>query len=1777
MDGPKSVILHFLIMNWLVRTTSGDLTKSLNPLQPRNDLAYTLGLGGEPSNRFQLMEECANGTEVNGVSVYLQQNVELIHSTSSLQKPEIHYNFQLLDIQDPLAQVLYLDPRSGRLTVSGRVDRETLCLELGARKPNIHATSNVPSLYGTDFGPPYGSSSNKCVKKLRVLSTAWFSGQKQPEIKSLPIEILIEDVNDNSPEWRDLPVWSSFGSDQSGPDHVSVIELQLPEMSKDLAPGHLAPSVRISLPLAHDPDDGLNGRLDYRIEPIQSKAGLSGHSQIALQSSTSLPFLLEKHLNGQLDLIATTSLDYEKQSLHQFYLLASDSGSPPLTGTALVKVHLVDVNDEAPVFDRPVFYPAAGAVSEKTAPGTLLLNLSAADSDGSFINSRVRYSMAPNTMAFKYFTVHPDGRVTLRHWLDYESMDSSAMLPLPAGSDGPDSNNKKRFVFQVLAVDSAPQPYEKTGTAMVVIPVTDDNDEAPVITIRYLGTPDETNHGEIGAVQENNAVPTRLAYIQVTDPDFEGRDQLVCHLSDNSNFSLTPISSLQSPDIGFANEPQEEIKNDFVLSLLTRADREQTPLLFVRIKCLDQAGNANEQTIRIRVLDVNDESPKFSQTVYRFVVPENTNPEELGPESRKLRNQPPWHGYRIGRVSAQDADHGANSKLTYRLEPNSLQIVKAKIMDRGLDPVEQQSHGAFVFHPLAEAKPNLVDLFSIEPDTGIIRALKSFDAENVDLFRFTVCAVDQPDDVAASPRTGNTTVEVKVTDVNDWSPMFYLISPSDQDKNTPHTNLENQLEFVTGYVFHVKENRPAFWLVGRVAAIDPDVSLQNHYHQSTGQSLSASQSPLSLRISPEADPDIRRTFTLHASSGHLRTVTSLDREAKAVHIFHILASDTNRDSALSRTGTATVTVFVEDENDNSPVFVRPIAVTRDSTQSRTISSPNEKRYQSNATVTASTADGGMRKNNGQAGNLLSDHLAEDNRALLSTGTNIKNSGNQEGPVPFVVVHRHTWTQPMDNAGNQQTAHSRSLLQLEATDADAGENGMVTYHIGAGNRDGLFQLDNTTGTLMLSPEAWVPIHGLAHTRGVQETAALSGTHISQDKGHSMYLLRFEACDRGIPKRCALPIWVRIMLDMNDMPHLKTKDNLGILASPYSGFRSDIEGSTGELGRFGSGLLIDNYMKNTDNQGNPNLARSQASVSRSQWSLRNGADRPDDQHELSSARFDTRDHPFGKNYFKWSAAHEGNTAGTDLSATSGLVINEAVIICLVVIFIVLLCATSVLIYLVRRRVIFFGQSSHEKTKGGAPASKRLTPNDFIDQPARETKKADILVRQIPHILLSYSGKPLEVAENGSVYQVGQGGLTVLPEGIRRSTTTTPDTSNLASQCDRSSDHFVTQPLIRRNSDSHLGLTNGVPYGPSMTESIYMGNGPFRQQSRAGADYQSLLLKDTTSFRPTNNTKLMGRSVTPFCEIGTKYPNFIKGSVYNSALMSPRWRSMTYHNPVSPLYRLHSPAQVPPIHDYARNGQYPMIRDVTALTSSLYATHTPKLSTHLRGNSTPIYSREAQPKWPVVRSTMDTSHTYHELSTLTATLRKHNYSSPLSAVRQRDEQHTGYSTFRPDECELALHTPQAHQLPESHPRINGRSNESLKLSTDTHNMSSQSESAERKSHRNRSQPHIFQTAALGQSVTNEFSDHGDEVIQVIENPQEHSAPVLLSGFETFRPTDATMKTSSSSLPLILDTVEDFGTSSSPEQEQNCNQNLLPQSTTGAPGARKYIYQAYREASFV
>ncbi|CAH8569953.1 unnamed protein product [Heterobilharzia americana] len=1245
----------------------------------------------DSSNLFRLIEESPNGTEIIGVSKYLHQyilyNLQFLFN-ENINYNQLHdlnkfqFNFQLLDIHDPLTNALDLESITGKLIIRKRIDRESICnnnnnnnnilpvgsssssssrFPINGRPPiflqnTFDTTSTTTTKYLTNLGyfsnPMHILSNNlnkRCIKTLYILSTTQLLEQNQVDIKKIPIDLLIIDINDNSPTWISINNGINYPNNNNNNSYMinlPTIVIQLSEVSNDqvkmIPTSGIYPDIQqyqqkeqsllrsSNLPRAYDPDEGVNSQLTYHLQSINKKSiNFIDNNNNNNANDQFIPFILEDKPNGDLKLISTVNLDYEEKQFYEFYLLATDSGLPQRTGTALIKVHIIDVNDHSPIFNQSIIYPFHGAISEKTIPGTIILNLSATDKDASSVNNQIRYFMIPGTLAMNYFNVQIDGTIVLKRWLDYETMeinsmenqlmlnslvsDTSTTAPFNLINNNNNDNNinqnsKKQFIFQVKAIDSAPQPYERTSTATVIIPVIDENDEIPMITVKFLASSEMTNHGETGLVKENVQPPIQLAYVQVRDPDFNGNDEVMCTLTDTINFSLKSIHSAEQYN---HNNPIHEInnrlqlqssltssislqlKNDYILNLITKPDREQNPLYYLRIKCTDQGLNFNEQIIRIRVLDMNDEQPKFQKSIYRFNLPENSdkevkiiNNEGYYQQNNKMRNiyemknesssnksikqakeYNDHYEYLIGRVMAEDNDQGENARIEYYLDeyfleikPSDSSILSSAYLLTTNKQTVLNDENIFIYHNREMIKVD--QLFRIDSQTGILYALKKFDVENVDLFRFNVYALDQPNQFTSIRHTGTATIEIKITDVNDWPPLFIQTNYSidnitDTTDNTVsslissnnignvHKNvnitsiLENELNFVTNYIFYVKENRPAYWLIGRIIAIDLDVESKTMTHNllkklssssstssksSFTSSSSSSSSYITLKIANDSPIEIRRTFNLHATQGYLRTSISLDREKQNNYVFNVIAYDGNPSILTSKTSTATVTVVVEDENDNDPVFIRPTT---------TISSPSTGTFSSSSSSSSAVLpqtnlhflqnnqfindiqqpminyekeinmigkqqnnhDNNIKINwptsyNPEDGNKKKrlKEINPDNSEMMKL-SNAQINHNNKMNIPVVLVHRREKNIDFTKTEGEASGigESRPLLQIEATDADIDENGRIIYEISAGNTDNLFVINSDTGILSLSPNVYSsPTHQFIESSSANAT-------------------------------------------------------------------------------------------------------------------------------------------------------------------------------------------------------------------------------------------------------------------------------------------------------------------------------------------------------------------------------------------------------------------------------------------------------------------------------------------------------------------------------------------------------------------------------------------------------------------------------------------------------------------------------------------------------------------
>ncbi|XP_062443674.1 protocadherin gamma-A12-like [Rhea pennata] len=352
------------------------------------------------------------------------------------------------------------------------------------------------------------------------------------EMKVYAIEVEIRDINDNAPSFREA-------------------ERQL-RVSETTAPGS-----RFSLAEAHDPDSGSNSVQRYE---------LSGDEHFSLAVQTA-PDGEERP-----ELVLAKALDREESAFHDLVLRAVDGGEPARTGTARIRVVVLDANDNAPVFSQAVY---TVRVREDVPVGSTLLTVRATDADDG-LNGEVKYIFKKiSDTASEIFQLDPEtGELSLMLELDFEQASS--------------------YEVEVQARDGG----DLSDTAKVVIAVTDVNDNAPEISVRSL----------VGAISEDSPAGTVVALLHVQDRDSGANGEVRCSLGAGLPFRLR--SSLGS-----------------YYSVVTarELDREEVSEYNVTVRATDGGSPAlwSSAVLPLRVLDVNDNAPVFAEARYSARLREN--------------------------------------------------------------------------------------------------------------------------------------------------------------------------------------------------------------------------------------------------------------------------------------------------------------------------------------------------------------------------------------------------------------------------------------------------------------------------------------------------------------------------------------------------------------------------------------------------------------------------------------------------------------------------------------------------------------------------------------------------------------------------------------------------------------------------------------------------------------------------------------------------------------------------------------------------------------------------------------------------------------------------------------------------------------------------------------------------------------------------------------------------------------------------------------------------
>ncbi|XP_015219468.1 protocadherin-17 isoform X6 [Lepisosteus oculatus] len=289
------------------------------------------------------------------------------------------------------------------------------------------------------------------------------------------VTVKVVDKNDNSPI-------------------IGFVSVRQGAISEAAPPGTVIALVRVT-----DKDAGRNGQLQCRVVG-------------------NVPFKLEENYDNFYTVITDRPLDREVQDEYNVTIVAKDSGIPSLNSTKSFTVKILDENDNAPHFTKPVYLLQ---VPENNIPGEYLGSVLAHDPDLGQ-NGTVSYSILPSHVGdvsiYTYVSVNPtNGAIYALRSFNYEQT--------------------KFFEFKVLAKDSGSPHLESNAT--VKVSVLDVNDNAPVIVLPLLQNDTAELH-----VPRNVGVGHIVTTVRAVDNDYGESGRLTYEITDGNEEHLFEMDSV---------------------------------------------------------------------------------------------------------------------------------------------------------------------------------------------------------------------------------------------------------------------------------------------------------------------------------------------------------------------------------------------------------------------------------------------------------------------------------------------------------------------------------------------------------------------------------------------------------------------------------------------------------------------------------------------------------------------------------------------------------------------------------------------------------------------------------------------------------------------------------------------------------------------------------------------------------------------------------------------------------------------------------------------------------------------------------------------------------------------------------------------------------------------------------------------------------------------------------------------------------------------------------
>ncbi|XP_044081958.1 LOW QUALITY PROTEIN: protocadherin beta-4 [Neovison vison] len=457
----------------------------------------------------------------------------------------------------------------------------------------------------------------------------------------------------------------------------------------------------------------------------------------------------------------------------------------------------------------------------------------------------------------------------------------------------------------------------------------------------FLETPVQFFEGELSIQDVNDHSPV-----------FPTREMLLKILENSQPGTLFPLKPAQDLDVGSNGLQKYTLSPNSHFHVLTRnhsegkkypdlvqdkaLDREEQSEFSLTLKTLDGGSppKSGTMTVRILIIDVNDNAPEFVHTPYEVQV---------------LENSP--LGSPVLSVSARDIDAGNFGSVSYSLFQASDEIKQTFLINEVTGEIRLTKKLDFEqiksYHVEIEAIDggglsgkgsvviDVVDVNDNAPELTITSFTNSV-PENapetvVSVFRIRdrdsgdngkmICSI--PDDLPflLKPTFKNFYTLVTQSPLDRESQAEYNITITVTDLGTPRLKTQHNLTVTvsdvndnaptfsqTTYTLRVRENNSPALHIGSVSATDRD---------------SGANAQVTYSLLPPHDPQLPlgSLVSINADNGQLFALRSLDFEALQAFEFRVGAADRGSPALSSQ---ALVRVLVADANDNAPFVLYPL-------------------------------------------------------------------------------------------------------------------------------------------------------------------------------------------------------------------------------------------------------------------------------------------------------------------------------------------------------------------------------------------------------------------------------------------------------------------------------------------------------------------------------------------------------------------------------------------------------------------------------------------------------------------------------------------------------------------------------------------------------------------------------------------------------------------------------------------------------------------------------------